>query len=127
MINAFTTIKGNIGKMEAQYTPQGKLFVRGSIAVSIGFGDNKETDWYDFVIWEKSAELFQRFCKVGTGVLVMGRQRIKKWESREGRQGTSVEITLSDFEVLRNGVSREEREGNPYDEDAVAVDQMLDG
>lgn len=113
-------LKGNIGKLSAEYTPKGQLVAKGTLAVQVGYGNNKETDWYDLVVWgNKDGETglgvnFNNLCKVGTQVLIVGNQRIKKWET-ERSKGTSVEVTVQEFEVLRNGKDKEDEVETPFD------------
>src|SRR5688572_16605587 len=94
MLKAKLQIIGNVGKIEAQYTPQGKLVCKGSVAVNFGKKGSDDTDWYNFVAWEKTAEMMNDFVQVGTRVLIEGIQRIKKWEDKEGGKHQNIELTV---------------------------------
>lgn len=123
MSDAKARLIGNIGKMEPQYTPQGTYLVKGTVAITTGKGDKKSTDWYEFIVWGNYGELFNKFCKVGTHVLLEGDLRIHKWQT-EKSSGTKVELTVSEFKALRNTKSQEDESSTPYDEEAAAVDEM---
>lgn len=109
MISAQVTLVGNLGhEPEAKYTPQGTMVANGSLAVNSGYGENKTTDWYKLVVWGKMAELFKKLTKKGTTLLVVGRQRIRKWDDENGKEHTQIEVTVQEFNVLRNGADREQ-------------------
>jgi single stranded DNA-binding protein len=109
MLRAKSQIKGNIGKIEAQYTPQGKLVCKGTVAVNFGKKGSNDTDWYNFVAWENTADIMNSLVQVGTLVMLEGVQRIRKWEDKEGKTHVFVEVTVRDFDVLARGKPREEQ------------------
>lgn len=134
MITAKTQLVGNIGSMEATYTPAGQLVVKGTVAVNSGYGDNKTTDWYRFVAWgNKTGDngtgvLFNNLCRVGTTVYVEGRQKFNHWVAKSGEKRLDVEITVQEFIVIKNGKNGAEK--TPFDAEAsesAELDQMLDG
>lgn len=109
MISAQVTLVGNLGhEPEAKYTPQGTMVANGSLAVNSGYGENKATCWYRLVVWGKTAELFKKLTKKGTTLLVVGRQRIKIWNDKDGNEHTQIEVTVQEFNILRNGADRDE-------------------
>lgn len=107
MLKAKIQIKGNVGQIEAQYTPQGKLVCKFTVAVNFGKKGSNDTDWYNCVAWERTAEMMNEMVQVGTHVLVEGVQRIKKWEDKNGVKHSNVEITVREFDVLAKGKPRE--------------------
>lgn len=115
MKKATIQLLGNVGQIEAQYTPQGKLVCKFSVAVNFGKNGNSDTDWYNCVAWERTAEMMNDMVQTGTRVLVEGVQRIKKWESKGGEKHIGIEVTVKDFDVLAKGKPREEQGDNPYD------------
>lgn len=103
---------GNVGKADASYTPTGKFVFKGSIAVSIGYGDNKKTDWYNFVAWEKRGETMNKMIQKGTELYIEGDLEQQKWNDDSGR--VSMNITVSKFKVTARGKPKDGEE-NPYD------------
>lgn len=108
MLKTKIFVKGNVGTIEAQYTPAGKMLCKGTVAVNFGKQGSNDTDWYQFIAWENMAEWMNESVQVGTHVLLEGVQRIKKWESQDGKKGVNIEITVKDFTVLGKGKPREE-------------------
>lgn len=114
MLSAKTQIKGNIGSIDAKFSDTGKMIVNFSVAVNIGWGDKKKTNWYKCVAWEKTGELINQLAEKGTQILVEGSQEIREWNDKDGVKHTSVEITVRDFDILTRGKKKDA--DNPYDE-----------
>ena len=75
-----TIIQGNLGKdPEMRYTPQGKAVTTFSVAVDRGYGENKQTVWYNVETWEKSAEACNQYLKKGSKVIVEGKVKSHAW------------------------------------------------
>lgn len=91
---------GNIGKMEMKYTPQGKAVTEFTIAVNEGSGENKTTEWYKAVAWEKAGELINQYAGVGSKIYVSGKFKIETWSSKEGEARASLVVTVQNFEFL---------------------------
>lgn len=108
MNDAVLRLFGNVGKIEASYTPQGKFVLNGSIAVNFGKGDKKITNWYNFVAWERKGELMNDLCQVGSFVFVEGNLTLREWSDKEGVKHVSPDLTVSDFRILGKGKSKEE-------------------
>ena len=108
MINSRVFLIGNVGKLEGQYTPkEAKYLCKGSLAVDIGFGNDKETNWYNFVVWEGFGETFFKLVDVGTRLLIEGDQLIRKWEDKDGKEHTVIDVTVRDFTVIARGKKKE--------------------
>jgi len=123
MLSAKTQIKGNIGSIDAKYTPSGKFILNFSVAVNIGYGDNKKTNWYKCIAWQTTGELINKLAQKGTQIIVDGSQEIKEWLDKEGIKHTSVEITVRDFDILARGKSREDE--TPYDGEESQVQDEI--
>ena len=119
MLSAKTQIKGNIGSIDAKFTDTGKMIVNFSVAVNIGWGDKKKTNWYKCIAWEKTGELINQLAEKGTQILLEGNQEIREWSDKEGVKHASVEITVRDFDILARGKKKDS--DNPYDEAAPDV------
>lgn len=106
---------GNLGRdPESRYTPQGKMVTTVSVAVTLGYGDNKKTEWVKATLWEKNAELFAKLTQKGTMVWLSGTPKVSAWESKSGEAKSQLEITVKEFRVLKGFAEREESD-NPYD------------
>lgn len=73
-----TTIVGNVGK-DAVYKEgqNGKGFVSFSVGASVGWGDKKETLWFDVTKWNASPKLAGMLLK-GTKVTCVGEQSTRE-------------------------------------------------
>ncbi len=93
---------GNLGRdPEAKYTPQGKMVVTASAAVTIGYGENKKTEWVKLTVWEKTGELFNKLCQKGTTIWVSGTPKVSVWKDKEGEPKAQLELTVKEFKVLK--------------------------
>lgn len=113
MDNMWMQCIGNLGKdVEAQYTENGKLFAKASVAVETGWGDKKNTVWVNAIVWgEDPATRFKDFCQKGTRVFLSGNQSVREWTSKDGKPGFSVELTVKEFRVLSGGKPKGESDG----------------
>lgn len=71
-MTVITTIVGNVGK-DAVYKEgqSGKGFVSFSVGASVGWGEKKETLWFDVTKWNASPKLAEMVLK-GTKITVIG-------------------------------------------------------
>ena len=58
-------LSGRVGKdAELRYIPSGKAVLNFSLAVDVGFGDKKETQWWKCAMWgERGEKLHQHIVK----------------------------------------------------------------
>lgn len=109
MDNMRLEIFGNVGKEpEAKYTPTGKMVATASVATSVGYGDNKKTEWVKVVAWGDVAENFKKLVIKGTFLWVSGTPKVTKWNTKEGEAAAQIELTIRDFRVLKSGAKKEE-------------------
>ena len=118
MDNVFMQVIGNIGKggVELQYTDTGKLLAKSSVAVEVGYGDNKDTEWMSVVVWgEVPAQRFHDFCQKGTKVYLSGTPKVNVWKSKDGEVKGQINLNVKEFRVLKDGKPKDEEESTPYD------------
>ena len=72
-----------------------------NIAVDVGFGDRKQTDWYRCQLWGKRAEggLIQYLVK-GAQVAVSGELKQNKYTANDGMEKTSMDINVNDVALV---------------------------
>ena len=105
------TITGHFGRdVETRYTPAGKLVGEVNVAVTTGYGDNKETEWIKATFWEKSAETVKRLTRKGTKILLVGTPKVEVWKSKNGEPNARIALTVREFEILAGFADQEERE-----------------
>lgn len=107
-------IIGNCGRdPEMRMTPSGKAVASFSVAVnrvySPGEGGEKreETEWFNVVAWDRLAEICQSYLTKGRQVYVEGRLQTRKWQDREGKERTTVEIVAQQMQMLGGPRDRE--------------------
>ncbi len=110
---------GNLGAdPETGYTPNGRMNVKFSIAVSRRFNDSQgqqqeRTAWYRVTAWGKTAEIIDTFSqqgavRKGSQVYVSGRLEPREYTDNSGQLKTSLDVSANEFQILG---SRRENEG----------------
>jgi len=94
-------IQGNLTKEpEMRYTPAGKAVLDLSVAVDVGFGEYKETQWWKVTVWGKTAESCNQYLHKGSGIIAQGEIKGDKetgnpriWIGKDGTPHASFEMT----------------------------------
>lgn len=108
------TVSGRLAKeLELRYTTSGKAVGNTTIAVDRKYARD-ETDFFNVVIWGKSAENLANFTAKGSPVAFEGRLQSRSYENSQGQKVTVIEIVANDFTLFENKKETEERrKGNP--------------
>lgn len=97
---------GRLGKdPELQVTPDGTPVTKFTLAVNrysrTSSGERKEeTDWFNVSAWRQLAETCEKYLHKGSKVYVEGRLSQRKYTDREGVQRTSIDVTMTEMEML---------------------------
>lgn len=105
------TLVGNLGRdPETRYTPNGRMNVNFTMAVSRRFNDQsgqqqERTNWYRVTAWGTLAENLDRMAQngylvKGKQVFVEGRFEPREWQDQQGQTRTSLEVTLNELQLL---------------------------
>lgn len=98
------TFIGNLGQdPEMRFTPNGKQVTELSVAVSHSKPDpqggwTEDTDWFRCTVWGKFGDTIVERHRKGDRVLVAGRFKTREYTTRDGRKGTSLEVTADSVE-----------------------------
>ena len=103
---------GNLTKdPELRVTPNGtsvstiRLAINRRRPSSSGEAANN-TDYFNVVVWGKSAELCQEYLKKGSPVAIDGRLQSRAWETQDGQRRSTVEVVAENVQFLwRPGAS----------------------
>lgn len=96
-------IIGRLGQdPEIRMTPAGKQVATCSLAVDEGFGDNKKTVWFRCVLWEKQAEIAQKYLSKGKKACIRGRMVSREWD-KDGQKHTAWELISEQLELIDSG------------------------
>ena len=90
--------------VEVRYTTSEKTVATFSIAVGRDFKNPSigeyETDFFNVVMWGKSAEQAGNTLKKGNKILVRGRMQNRSYESKDGTKRYITELVADKFEYL---------------------------
>lgn len=108
------TVSGRLAKeLEIRHTQSGKAVGNTTIAVDRKYAKD-ETDFFNVVIWGKSAENLANFTTKGSPVAFEGRLQSRSYENSQGQKVTVIEIVANDFTLFENKKETDERrKGNP--------------
>lgn len=88
------TAHGNLGRdPELKQTDKSQV-ASFSIAARTG---KDQTTWIDCSVWGKRAETVMSYLHKGDRVTVVGSGRIRTFDKKDGSEGKSLELNVSDF------------------------------
>lgn len=102
---ALANVVGRIGRLEIKTSKKsGNQYVEFSLANDRGFGENRETDWYHCIAFDKVAErLINAKADKGSFVQVVGSQALETFERKDKSKGMAAKITLYDWAYVPAG------------------------
>jgi len=104
MVNK-TILVGRLGRdPETRFTGSGTAVANFSIATDETYKDKngekqKRTEWHKIIVWDKQAEIAQKYLKKGALVFIEGRIQSREWE-KDGEKHRSFEIVANNFRML---------------------------
>lgn len=96
------TIIGNLGKdSEVTTTKNGKTFLKFSIADTVGFGENKKTQWVNCTDFRQSSvDKLKQYLLKGTKVVVFGEVSLNEYETNDGVTKTSLQCVVNNIVLV---------------------------
>lgn len=88
---------------DLRYTQAGKAFGSFTLAVNRQFtnaNNEREADFINCVIWDKSAENFVNFTHKGVLVGIDGRIQTRNYENNQGQRIYVTEVVVENFALL---------------------------
>ena len=61
----------------------------------------ERTEWHNLVLWDRNAEIAERYIKKGTRLMCEGRLRTRVWEDKSAVKRQITEIVVDNFELLK--------------------------
>lgn len=86
--------------VEARYLASGSQIARFSIAVNEKVGKEERVEYVNLVAFGKLADISAQYLKKGMLVYVEGRLQTGKYTAKDGTERTSVDIILSQMQML---------------------------
>lgn len=107
-------------KPELRYTGSNVPYSRFSIAVNRTFSNaqgERETDFFNVVIWRKQAENVCNFLNKGSLVAVEGRLQQSTYDDKDGNKRNTIDVVADNVQFLESkGAKSGETSGpTPYD------------
>ena len=95
---------------ELKTTPNGTGVCEFSLAVNeyrkVNGERKKFAHFFEFVVWDKAAEVIVEYCKKGDELQVKATPRLDQWE-HEGRKHSRVFFRVDEFEFGRKAARNE--------------------
>lgn len=92
MINV--TIAGRLGK-DAETRQAGNSSVTGfSVAGDTGFGDRKQSHWFNCSLWGKRGEAMQQYLSKGQEVVVIGEYSEREYNGKQYKELNVLDVKL---------------------------------
>ncbi|MBR2775318.1 MAG: single-stranded DNA-binding protein [Selenomonadaceae bacterium] len=92
-------LSGNLTQApEVRYTQSGKAFTRMGIAINRRYKDKEQTDFFNLIAWEKTAEFCSRYLNKGSRVLVEGRLQTYSYEGQDGTKRSGIDVIVDNIE-----------------------------
>ena len=119
MSYARVEVIGRLGRdPELKQSTTGTMVLKFSVAVDVGWGDKKTTQWWTATVFGKRAESLHRILAKGREVLAAGEPQFHEYEAREGGRKFAMEIVAQDVILVGSRPKtdeqpREERQPEP--------------
>ena len=101
------TLLGNLGSdPEVRQTQSGISVCTLSVATSYNRRDRdtnewvEETDWHRVVLFQKLAEVAERYLRKGSQVYIEGKLKTRKWQDQDGNNRYSTEVVADEMQML---------------------------
>ena len=95
---------------ELKTTQNGTAVTSFGLAVDRFWNGERSTDFFTIVAWQKTAELAVQYLEKGRQVGVSGRLQYRKWQDKEGKPHSKVEVVAEQLDFLS---SQKEADNGP--------------
>lgn len=114
------TVTGNWSRdIEFKALDSGKCVSKSAIAVNEGYGDKKQTHFFEVEMWGKTAENVANHSGKGRKVLLPGRLKQETWE-KDGQKRSAVKIVAENVEFL--DYKEGGKSNDPFQDDGKPID-----
>ena len=92
---------GRLGQEpEIKFLETGKSVASSTLAVSRR-SKNKDTDWFNIKVWDKTAEIFKNYAQKGSQVGIVGRLDFEKWKDKpSGDDRSRCVVVFAELDLL---------------------------
>jgi single stranded DNA-binding protein (ssb) len=119
MINR-TVLVGRLTRdPELKYTNSGRAVASFNVAVNRQFTNSqgeREADFINCVIWNKTAENFCNFTRKGSLVGIDGRIQTRSYENQQGTRIYIIEVIAENFSLLESKNSNQNNQNEQFEQ-----------
>ena len=115
MLNKITII-GRLGAdPDVRYTQNNTAVANISVATSERYKDKsgqqqEKTQWHRVVVWDRLAEICQKYLKKGSLVYFEGKSESREWEDKDGVKRYTTEIIAREMKMLDSKSTGEQKQ-----------------
>lgn len=106
-------LTGNLCKdMKINYTNNNKAYLENTIGVSKEKTDeqgNKQSDFINFVVFEKKAEYLNQYAKKGDKIELVGKLRVDNWQDKDGSYKQRIYVVADKVQILNSRPKNQEK------------------
>lgn len=102
-------LRGYVGNQpEIRTTEKSKKVVSLRIATNENFTNKKSgeptktTDWHTVSLWEKKAEIAEKYINKGALIAVEGRIKPRSYEGKEGAKVYTIDLVVDTLAIILN-------------------------
>jgi len=123
-------LEGRLTKdVELRYSQGGIAMAKGNIAVGKKFtsnGEKKEkTLFVNLQFWQRSAEIFNQYCRKGSHILVEGELENANWVDQNGNKKYDFIVNVSNLQLLGTKDDSTPASGGRHDTPAPQTQQPM--
>lgn len=111
-------LTGNVCKdIQLKYTKNNKCYVENTIGVQKEKKDdegNYESDFIDFVAFEKKGDYLGNYAKKGDKIEITGKLRIDTWENEQGERKQRTYVVADTVKILTSRPKEIKKEETPF-------------
>jgi len=117
---------GNLGKdPEVKMTPSGRPLARFSLATTETWktqtGEKQQkTEWHNIVVWNKLAEIAEKYLRKGKQVMIEGRIQYRDYTDQSGVKKVYTEIQCDNFIMLSRMEDTSRQGGGSYERSSAS-------
>ena len=109
---------GNLVRdVELKYTPQGTAVANITLAINrkykSGEETKKEVSFVPVVLWDKTAEIVQKYCVKGSPLMVEGHITTRSWDDSEGKKHYKTEVTAESIQLMGGNKKEDDENKQP--------------
>ena len=100
-------VSGNLARdPEIRHTPSGAVVCTLSIPTTEKWRDKsgetqERTEWHRVILWNKTAELAEKYLQKGSAVTIEGKNQTRKWQDKDGNERYTTEVKADNMTFMR--------------------------